>query len=149
MKLSELSAMIADNPDLRAQVDAQLDKTKKGRGRRRAKSAGTYKSEVEACAAEYIMGLALPGSMVYEPFTLRLEGGEYTPDFLFVDAETLVVTLVEVKGSWRAKNARDSRTKLRAAAARYWFFGWLALSVKTKRRSNKTMVVDEWKVEAL
>jgi hypothetical protein len=69
---------------------------------------------------------------VYHPFTLHLDGGKYTPDFLHIldDATQLVV---EVKGSRKQRGYRDARTKLRAAAARfdYWRFAEVLVNART------------------
>jgi hypothetical protein len=64
------------------------------------------------------------GAMIaqYEPFTLHLAGGNYTPDFVLVfeDGERWIV---EVKGSWRAHlSGRSSKRNLRQAA---FEFSWL------------------------
>lgn len=50
----------------------------------------------------------------------------YTPDFCARCGDRL--TFYEVKGSWKMKNARDSRTRLQIAAYVYWWFGWQAVT---------------------
>lgn len=57
----------------------------------------------------------------YEPVSLAIPGGKYTPDFLYI-LETGQTVFVEVKGSKRQKNYRDARSKLRAAAEVYPFW---------------------------
>ena len=58
---------------------------------------------------------------LYEPISLKLPCGNYTPDFMVILSDGRVV-FVEVKGSTRQKNYRDARSKLRAAAEVYPFF---------------------------
>lgn len=84
---------------------------------------------------------------VYHPQKFRVgENAWYTPDFgvllrprvagAWQDGEvigTLLDTaprwrLVEVKGSWKSKNARESRSKLEAAAMLYPWFEWEAVT---------------------
>lgn len=150
MRLSDLHGLVKDNPDLRRQVEVQLDKTHKGKGiQRKGPARGEYKNEYEEEAAKWINDHALPGTAIYEPFDLPVDGGSYLPDWLFVDSESLVMTFAEVKGSWQAKNARAGRVKLKAAADRYWFFRWLALTPAVKHTVNNHLVVLEWKVEEL
>ena len=57
----------------------------------------------------------------YEPVTLRVPGGKYTPDFLHI-LENGQMVFVEIKGSKHQRNYRDARSKLRAAAAVYPFW---------------------------
>ncbi len=67
----------------------------------------------------------------YHPMKFLLAPGlNYTPDFgLLID--NLCSThfrLIEAKGSWKSKNARDSRTRLKIAAHLYPFFEWQAVT---------------------
>lgn len=58
----------------------------------------------------------------YEPFTLHLAGGNYTPDFALV-LESGERWIVEVKGSWSAHpSGRSSKRNIKQAAVE---FGWL------------------------
>jgi len=60
------------------------------------------------------------------PFTLHMPGGvDYTPDFMAWFADKLWPAVYEVKGSGKAKNARDSRTRFRIAAGLYPCFTWV------------------------
>lgn len=58
---------------------------------------------------------------IYEPFSINLPGGSYTPDFLHLFADGRVY-LIETKGNRRMSNARDARSKFRAAAEILDFF---------------------------
>ncbi len=60
---------------------------------------------------------------LYEPITFRLLGNKYTPDFQYI-LEDGAIVFVEVKGSKKQKNYRDSRSKLRAAAETHPYFQW-------------------------
>jgi len=64
---------------------------------------------------------------LYEWLTFKLPGGSYTPDFVYVMDNGMIVC-VEVKGSKRQTNYRDARAKLRAAASlNPWFLFYEAL----------------------
>ena len=54
--------------------------------------------------------------MLYEPLTFNLPGNNYTPDFMCILGDGKIL-FVETKGSRRAKNYRDARSKLRLAAS--------------------------------
>lgn len=58
---------------------------------------------------------------LYEPISINLPGGSYTPDFGHLLADGRFY-LVETKGNRRMKNARDARSKFRAAAEILDFF---------------------------
>lgn len=62
--------------------------------------------------------------VLYEPLTFNLPGGSYTPDFMQI-LESGRIVFTEIKGSVKQKNARDSISKLRAAAAVYPFFSFV------------------------
>jgi hypothetical protein len=74
-------------------------------------------------------------SFEFEAVRLNIgEGAWYTPDFLvlrFTVETGFTVEFHEVKGSWKAKNARDGRTRLKAAAKQY---PWARFVAVTKRR---------------
>lgn len=59
----------------------------------------------------------------YEPVTFNLPGNKYTPDFWYLMNDGTLV-FVEVKGSRRQKNYRDSRSKLRMASKIHPYFMW-------------------------
>jgi len=69
-------------------------------------------------AAEFEARVVL---QMYEPVKLKLPGGIFTPDFMYL-LDTGQTVFVEVKGSKRQKNYRDARSKLRAAAEIYSFW---------------------------
>ena len=66
----------------------------------------------------------------YHPVRFRLARNvTYTPDFLTVrTASPLVITMYEVKGSWKQKGARDSRTRLQIAAYQFQWFSWYGVT---------------------
>ena len=77
--------------------------------------------------------LYLGGQGVYEAITLRLPGGSrYTPDWLWVDEESGMVHLFEVKGAWRFPSEGRALTAFREARAAFpmFRFAWWA---KTRR----------------
>ena len=86
-------------------------------------------------------------SAYYEPVTLRMEGGNYTPDFAIVMPDMTLV-YVEVKGSWKARGGALSRKRLRQAADEYaWMGNFVAvLPAKTRRKAGK-MIVTDWIIE--
>lgn len=65
---------------------------------------------------------------LYEPITLHLPSGRYTPDFLLL-MPTREMLFVEVKGSWNAyQSGRSSKKSLIEAANVFWFMGrWHSL----------------------
>ena len=69
----------------------------------------------------------------YHPLRFRIaKNVTYTPDFLTVASEILPhtgdLTFIEVKGSWKQKGGRDSRTRLQVAAYLYQWFGWVGVT---------------------
>jgi hypothetical protein len=61
---------------------------------------------------------------MYHPITVRLaDGARYTPDFGIRMHNVFV--LLEAKGSWKAKNARDSRTRLHIAQEMFPWWIWV------------------------
>ena len=115
-----------------------------------------YDSQLEADFASFLRALTRSsgrlsdGSGVlewkYHPMRFRLAPGlSYTPDFGAVvkpripaaweDGKVIGTTwgtpryrLFEVKGSWKAKNARESRVRLKIAAHLFGFFEWVAVT---------------------
>lgn len=95
--------------------------------------AGEFRSRLEADRARYLNGLKRIGridSWSYEPLTFHLPGGvRYTPDFMLRTLYPVkTVILEEVKGSWKSKNARDSRTRLKITAGMYPEFAFRAVT---------------------
>jgi len=59
----------------------------------------------------------------YHPMKFRIaQNCTYEPDFLSRQGGRIII--YEVKGSWLAKGARDSRTRLQVAAYLYQWFSW-------------------------
>lgn len=112
MKFS--SDVLALNPDL-----AQSGGAPRPLAECRSKA---FRSKLEERAwNEWVM---TRGALVaqYEPFTLNLAGGRYTPDFVLV-FEGGERWIVEVKGSWNAHpSGRSSKRNLKQAAVE---FDWL------------------------
>ncbi len=64
---------------------------------------------------------------LYHPLKFRIaRNATYEPDFLTRSGSRF--TVYEVKGSWKAHNARDSRTRLQVAAYMYQWFNWQAVT---------------------
>jgi len=63
-------------------------------------------------------------SSCYEPFSLNLGSGVYTPDFLLYLSTGVgnLVVLFEVKGSKKQRGYRETRAKLKEATALYPMF---------------------------
>lgn len=66
----------------------------------------------------------------FHPMRFRLAPSvTYTPDFCTkARSDSLELSFFEVKGSWKAKNARDSRTRLQIAAYQFQWFDWYAVT---------------------
>ena len=66
----------------------------------------------------------------YHPLRFRLaKGVTYEPDFRVLSHGIVPrLTFYEVKGSWKAKNARDSRTRLKIAASMNQWCGWYGVT---------------------
>ena len=66
----------------------------------------------------------------YHPMRFWLaKGVTYEPDFRILSHGMVPkLTFYEVKGSWKAKNARDSRTRLKIAASMNQWCDWFAVT---------------------
>lgn len=104
-----------------------------------------YDSTIEAEFARDIDVMAKTGAQFdgwnvvgwdYHPMAFNLASGlTYTPDFAMeIEHAATRYCLVEVKGSWKAKNARDSRTRLLIAAHRFPMFCWVAVTQGISKR---------------
>jgi hypothetical protein len=59
----------------------------------------------------------------YHPLKFRIaKNCTYEPDFLSRKGQQFIID--EVKGSWKQKGGRDSRTRLEVAAFMYQWFSW-------------------------
>jgi hypothetical protein len=77
---------------------------------------------------DYLVELAARGwHVVPHPFTLHLPGGvDYTPDGIaWDDSYVIEIRVYECKGSIKAKNARDSRTRFKIAAGLFPCWPWV------------------------
>jgi hypothetical protein len=89
-----------------------------------------YKSNAErawaAHGGHYLLAhfMAPVVQTYYEPFSIKLPGGSYTPDFLHI-LDNGGMIFVEIKGSKHQRNYRDARSKLRAAAALHPWADWI------------------------
>lgn len=109
--------------------------------------ATAYKSKLEARWAGIgpgivgeIMGAAVVETK-YEPFSLNISGGSYTPDFMHILIDGRIV-IVETKGNIRMRNARDSRSKFRAAANDFSIFYFVWVEMIPKSHSLKIELFD-------
>jgi len=90
----------------------------------KAKRTGGFASKMESERAQYHEHRLLAGELagiVYQPKFLLPGGLWYTADFLLVPGDAGLPmleqpTVEEFKGSSKAKNARDSKTRFRIAA---------------------------------
>ena len=92
---------------------------------------GTFKSSTEARYAEQLEADRLSHvieSWDYEAIRLKIaDDAHYRPDF-FVRIHGAKPELREVKGSWKSKNARESRVRLKVAASKYREFKFVAVT---------------------
>ena len=66
-----------------------------------------------------ILGVEFPGcSILYEPFSFRLDGGNYCPDIVVLD-QCCIALVVEVKGAHRFASAGRSHMAFKAARIKY------------------------------
>jgi hypothetical protein len=105
------------NPGLAKQAKTARAKSNK------PKRADGFDSDLER---DYALELTARGLLWhYHTLTLNLGSGlTYTPDFDYLDPRGFTV-IIEVKGSRRMKNARDSLTRWKVAAAMYPQHHWL------------------------
>lgn len=105
------------NPGLEKQAKTARAKSSK------PKRADGFDSDLER---DYALELTARGlRWHYHGLTLNLGSGlTYTPDFDYFDPRGFTV-VIEVKGSRRMKNARDSLTRWKVAAAMYPQHHWL------------------------
>ena len=95
-----------------------------------------FDSQLELDFAEELELWRLEGHISewrYHPMRFRLARCvTYEPDFLRIPLSSLdaAQTFYEVKGSWKMKNARDSRTRLEACASLNWWFKWQAVTLE-------------------
>lgn len=89
--------------------------------------ASSFDSQLEADRDRYLYGLQLAGEIrkyVYHPESFPIGTDMiYTPDFMVWWAN-FSITMEEIKGSLKMKNARDSITRLKVAACLYPQFQW-------------------------
>lgn len=96
----------------------------------------SFKSKLEKRAWEQWIPTQQAARVFYEPLTLRLTGGNYTPDFLLVMPDHSL-RIVEVKGSWKAyQSGRTSRRNLRQAAIEFAWLGRFYSLLPDKRGWN-------------
>ena len=105
-----------------------------------AKITPPYKSATETLwaalgpgAIAQALGQAVVLTM-YEPLTVHLPGGAYTPDFFYILTDGTQV-FCEVKGSTKQRGYRDARSKLRAAAEIFPFYVWAEVRVSSVARA--------------
>lgn len=112
--------VLALNPELQPSVTYR---TKAERTRKANARPDGYRSQLEA---DYAAQLSAQGiAFHYEVLNLNIgEDLAYTPDFDYTSADG-VFTVVELKGNSKMKNARDSLTRFKVAAALYPRWRWL------------------------
>lgn len=136
----DLDKALAKNPRVKVLSQTALKKPSAKVKPDEYKSAGERAFSTSgylALLADLPAGTSI-AQMYYEPKKFAIDGGGYTPDFLFLtDAGERL--FVEVKGSKHQKNYRSARCKLRAAAERYFFFRWF----------EATRVGGQWRIEEI
>lgn len=115
MKLNLSADVLALNPELARTTARTQD----------APRFGAYRSQLEQKAAELWCPTVFAPGWMYEPFTLRMPGLTYTPDFFGTLLDGRGLACVEAKG-WN-KNLRADKAKFRAAVEVHpWLsFCWL------------------------
>ena len=112
----------------------------------RRRQTDGYDSKLEDTRARELELERLAGEIRawrYHPFTVTIGVRRtYTPDFLVVPIHG-PLRIEEIKGSLRAKNARDSVTRLHAAAAQLPMLDWVLLVQEGRRGGWKRMHVRE------
>jgi hypothetical protein len=128
-------------PGARAQIKAKADVSK-------LKPYYPYDSKTEAVFAK-VGAVLLRGflrkkivHLEYHPVEFILPGETYRIDFLAIAADGEQF-FVECKGTNKSKNYRDSRSKLRAAAARFPYWNFLETRWPDQRRELA------WKIERI
>ncbi len=117
----------------RAFIEKQVRASERHQKPRKEKPQGfgeEFDSAYELQYAQYLDARRLRGAIErwwYHPMKFRIgKNATYEPDFLTKSGTHFVVH--EVKGSWKAKNARDGRTRLEVSAYLYQFFTWQAVT---------------------
>lgn len=86
-------------------------------------------NKLETRYSEQLEMLKRSGNIIdwrFNSIRFRLADGLwYKPDFFITKSTHFEVH--EVKGSWKAKNQRDAKTRLKACAERYQEFKWLVV----------------------
>lgn len=107
--------------------------------------ADAYDSKLEAARGTYLGYLLLAKDIqkvVHHPFTIDIGGRLYTPDYLVWWADGRI-TIEEVKGSVKSKNARDSITRLHVAAALFPMFTWYLILRVGRTRWTERLIRPE------
>ena len=132
------------SPKHRAQIREQLAKTKKPSKPKPLAFGIEFDSKLELDFATWLQAEYYReriSAWRYHALRFQLAPGlTYTPDFLAVpiplsDRGLIVdpvrspkVSIYEVKGSWKMKNVRDSRTRLKMAASMFAWLDWYAVT---------------------
>ena len=100
-----------------------------------------FRSDTERRAWRELVPEQNPLLALYEPFTLHLTGGSYTPDFVLL-MRCGEIWLVEIKGSWDAyQSGRSSKHSLKQAAREFawmgYFFSLMPETVEGVNRKGK------------
>lgn len=109
--------VLALNPGIGLAQNAQTIRVKT-----RPMPGPKFKSHLEARAWREWMPQQGAVLALYEPLLLKMNGGNYTPDFVLLMPST-ELWLIEVKRSWKAHpSGRSSKRNLQQAAVE---FAWL------------------------
>lgn len=144
MDISKFSPdILARNPELARELGRGKPRVAlvKPRAERLAETTAPngrpFRSQLERRAWEEWVPTQRAARAWYEPLSLNLAGGRYTPDIVlqWQDGD---LWLVEVKGSWKAfQSGRSSRRSLRQAAVEYASLGtfWVLMPAGRVRAS--------------
>ena len=149
----ELRKMLAENPDLILEDDGdpmgeapklptsvkeiltQFDRAYRAQANAEEDKPGPkFKSLTEKRAYHWLQEQPGVIEVLYEPIMVRMDSGNYTPDFL-CRMEDRELRFYEVKGSWNAyQSGRSSKKSLIEAAKQYWFLGtWYSLLPRKRK----------------
>ena len=127
MRPSDLSRLSAYHQALIQKFARVSERNRKPDAKKKPEALGEeFDSQLELEFAWELERRRLAGVIddwFYHPMKFRIaKNCTYEPDFMACCGTRFSV--YEVKGSWKSKNARDSRTRLQVAAYRYQFFSW-------------------------
>jgi hypothetical protein len=142
----DTSRLSPEHQDYIRKILARNEQYKKPKKSKKAKPVAygiEFDSPLEASFADELVVWKHKGLIDdwrHHPIKVSLAAGcWYTPDFSALHTATGHYALYEVKGSWKQKGGRDSRTRLKIAASLYPQWMWYGVT-----RPN-----DDWAIETI